>query len=125
MRFRKLRIAFSVLCAATCVLLIVLWVRSYWWIDQIVGTFGTTVDRVTGEAGDKYGIGFGALYGCIGGEFLYRPDSTSTLPPRTFRITTRSTGNRTIQLFVSPPWDSNGGSCPVALPSISPSGSQH
>jgi hypothetical protein len=30
MRFRKLRIAWSVVCGIACVLLIVLWVRSYW-----------------------------------------------------------------------------------------------
>jgi hypothetical protein len=35
MRFRKLRIAWSVACAIACVLLIVLWVRSYWWDDGI------------------------------------------------------------------------------------------
>ncbi len=35
MRFRKLRIAWSVVCGLACVLLIVLWVRSYWWIDGI------------------------------------------------------------------------------------------
>ena len=29
MRFRKLRIAWSVVCGVACVLLIVLWVRSY------------------------------------------------------------------------------------------------
>jgi hypothetical protein len=34
MKFRKLRIAFSVTCAIACVLLIVLWVRSYWWEDD-------------------------------------------------------------------------------------------
>ena len=33
MRFRKLRIAWSVLCGMACVLLIVLWVRSYWFTD--------------------------------------------------------------------------------------------
>ena len=31
MRFRKLRIAWSVTWGIACVLLIVLWVRSYWW----------------------------------------------------------------------------------------------
>jgi hypothetical protein len=36
MRFRKLRIAFSVTCAIACVLLIALWVRSYWWSGIIV-----------------------------------------------------------------------------------------
>jgi hypothetical protein len=35
MRFRKLRIAWSVGCGIACVLLIVLWVRSYWQRDTI------------------------------------------------------------------------------------------
>jgi hypothetical protein len=35
MKFRKLRIAFSVTCLIACVLLIVLWVRSYWWSDDL------------------------------------------------------------------------------------------
>jgi len=34
MRFRKLRIAFSVFWGLACVLLIVLWVRSYWFWDN-------------------------------------------------------------------------------------------
>src|SRR5262245_50076384 len=34
MRFRKLRIAWSVGCGVLCVLLIVMWVRSYWWADS-------------------------------------------------------------------------------------------
>jgi hypothetical protein len=36
MRYRKLRIAWSVMCAIACVLLIVLWVRSYWWSEIFV-----------------------------------------------------------------------------------------
>ena len=35
MRFRKLRIAFSATCLIACVLLIALWVRSYWRIDWL------------------------------------------------------------------------------------------
>jgi hypothetical protein len=35
MRFRKLRIAWSVAWGVVCVLLIVLWVRSYWWYDTL------------------------------------------------------------------------------------------
>jgi hypothetical protein len=35
MRFRKLRIAWSVGCGIACVLLIVLWVRSYWRTDSM------------------------------------------------------------------------------------------
>src|SRR3954454_24663816 len=36
MRFRKLRIAWSVGCAVACVLLIVLWVRSYWRVEHLL-----------------------------------------------------------------------------------------
>ena len=32
---RYLRIAFSVMCGIACVLLIALWVRSYWWADTV------------------------------------------------------------------------------------------
>jgi hypothetical protein len=32
---RYLRIAFSVTCGIACVLLVVLWVRSYWWADFV------------------------------------------------------------------------------------------
>src|SRR5215212_8964377 len=35
MRFRKLRIAWSVFWGLAAVLLIVLWVRSYWWWDEL------------------------------------------------------------------------------------------
>ena len=35
MRFRKLRIAWSVGCTIACVLLIALWARSYWWSDSV------------------------------------------------------------------------------------------
>jgi hypothetical protein len=35
MRFRKLRIAWSVVWGLTAVLLVVLWVRSYWWYDRL------------------------------------------------------------------------------------------
>jgi hypothetical protein len=38
MRFRKLRIAWSVFCGIACVLLIVLWVRSYSTLDLIQAT---------------------------------------------------------------------------------------
>lgn len=46
-KLRKLRIAVSVACAIACVLLIVLWVRSFWWADFFVGNltsrFGTRI----------------------------------------------------------------------------------
>ena len=37
MKYRKLRIAWSAMCGTVCVLLLVLWVRSYWWIDNVIG----------------------------------------------------------------------------------------
>src|SRR4051812_46227316 len=36
MRYRKLRIAFSVTCGIACVLLIVLWLRSYWLVEHFL-----------------------------------------------------------------------------------------
>jgi hypothetical protein len=41
MRFRKLRIAWSVVCGIACVLLIVLWVRSYRVLDEAGGPIST------------------------------------------------------------------------------------
>jgi hypothetical protein len=42
MRFRKLRIAWSAMCGVMCLLLIVLWVRSYWWCDAVYFRPGAT-----------------------------------------------------------------------------------
>jgi hypothetical protein len=54
MRFRKLRIAWSVGWGITCVLLIVLWVRSYWLSDSLMCNFlGTN------------GIGTASYRGCL------------------------------------------------------------
>ena len=39
MRYRNLRIAFSVTCGIACMLLILLWVRSYWRRDRLAGQF--------------------------------------------------------------------------------------
>jgi hypothetical protein len=53
MRFRKLRIAWSVGCGILCLLLIVLWVRSYWWWDgchgPIPGVCYTTNNSLQGQ----------------------------------------------------------------------------
>ena len=53
MKFRKLRIAWSVGCGIACLLLIVLWARSYWWTDSIwryTPTGGTRVDSLCGKS---------------------------------------------------------------------------
>jgi hypothetical protein len=41
MTFRKLRIALSVFWGLACVLVIALWVRSYWWEDDLVWVQGS------------------------------------------------------------------------------------
>jgi hypothetical protein len=53
MRFRKLRIAWSVAWGISCALLIVLWVRSYWWYDSIGHpTSGTLPNIFSSSMGD-------------------------------------------------------------------------
>src|SRR6185295_473373 len=42
MSFHKLRIAWSVVWGLAAVLLIVLWVRSYWWMDQLGSPWSRT-----------------------------------------------------------------------------------
>jgi hypothetical protein len=52
MRFRKLRIAFSVACLIACALLIALWVQSYWVQYRIIyPTAGQGVIEVDSAAG--------------------------------------------------------------------------
>ena len=46
MRFRKLRIAWLVAWGVACVLLVVLWVRSYWREEDIGGRFVRVAFRV-------------------------------------------------------------------------------
>src|SRR3954468_40998 len=58
MRFRKLRIAWSAFWGVACVLLIVLWVRSYWYedfaIDHISGTQGLELYSLRGKTYISY-----------------------------------------------------------------------
>ena len=49
MRFRKLRIAFSATCLIACVLLIVLWVRSYVYSDLLIGPISETKRLLVGS----------------------------------------------------------------------------
>jgi hypothetical protein len=52
MRFRKLRIVWSAFWGLACVLLIVLWVRSYWWADEV---YVPLTDRHTVAVGSILG----------------------------------------------------------------------
>ena len=57
MSYRKLRIAWSVGCSITCVLLIVLWMRSYWWSDQFVASMLGRLFVGGGSQSGAFGIG--------------------------------------------------------------------
>jgi hypothetical protein len=52
LRFRKLRIAWSVGWGIACVLLIVLWVRSYWWADTLAYFHDCRTYGITAEQGN-------------------------------------------------------------------------
>ena len=56
MRFRKLRIAFSTTCLIACVLLIVLWIRSYWWLDGAIGPMSPTKTLVLGSSSGRFSV---------------------------------------------------------------------
>jgi hypothetical protein len=58
MRFRKLRIAWSVGCVIACVLLIVFWVRSYWWADTASNLLGHYLFSLHGNVVIDDAIGF-------------------------------------------------------------------
>jgi hypothetical protein len=47
MKYRKLRIAWSVAWGVMAVLLLVLWVRSYWWIDSVYSARSTVHISIT------------------------------------------------------------------------------
>jgi hypothetical protein len=57
MRFRKLRIAWSAVCAITCALLIVLWVRSYWVVETVLCKFSHRA--LIGVESELGALGFG------------------------------------------------------------------
>ena len=59
MRFSNLRIAWSVLCAIACVLLIVLWVRNYWVVDEVTAPVTTQHFITSGSVPGAVAIGWG------------------------------------------------------------------
>lgn len=67
MKFRYLRFAFSATCLIACVLLIVLWVRSYWRTTYIVAWFGQlslqpgAVEIFIADPTDKGGVPAGTV----------------------------------------------------------------
>src|SRR4051794_14830990 len=63
MRFRKLRIAFSATCLIACVLLIALWVRSYWMDDGLVVRLPNSGEFDAYDMPIPRELGIGSLYG--------------------------------------------------------------
>jgi hypothetical protein len=51
MKYRKLRIAWSAVCGIVCLLLIVLWVRSYWTCDIFTRIDGEQITTVKSNRG--------------------------------------------------------------------------
>jgi hypothetical protein len=49
MKFRKLQIAWSVGCGIAGVLIILLWVRSYWWLDMVDVSNWYEIDSFYGQ----------------------------------------------------------------------------
>jgi hypothetical protein len=49
MKYRQLRIAFSAVCGVLCLLLIALWVRSYWRLDTVKAWSNNTVASLRGR----------------------------------------------------------------------------
>ena len=59
MKYRKLRIAWSIACGILCLLLIALWVRSYWWVTniQVLSIAGRNYQLVLGRGtADLYSV---------------------------------------------------------------------
>ena len=55
--FKYLRIAFSATCLVVCVLLIVLWVRSYWWLNLITGPLTPSKTLVLTSSNGFFAVG--------------------------------------------------------------------
>src|SRR3954470_24351478 len=57
MRFRKLRMVFSAFCGLASVLLIVLWVRSYWWLNLVKGPLTPSKTLVLTSSNGFFSVG--------------------------------------------------------------------
>ena len=76
MRFRKLRIAWSVGCAIACVLPIVLWVRGYWKFDLGLVRLNTSSDlRIVSCRGRVAFCISQPSSGLVAGEFRISPNA--------------------------------------------------
>jgi hypothetical protein len=76
MKYRKLRIAWSVLCGVACVLLIGLWVRSYWRMDSVQLNLPGTRGGLLSSRGGRLRF---MLAENISGHYAYLSTRISTL----------------------------------------------
>ena len=113
MGFRKLRIAWSVFCGLACVLLVVLWVRSYTWWDNVDSGGGHSIDSFGGRLLIDEEIGFSQpdwTASLVSGPILGSTIEWSTFP--TAGTITRGTGTAipdwllvlTSGVFAAAPW---------------------
>jgi hypothetical protein len=95
MRFRKLRIAWSVAWGVIAVLLIVLWVRSYWWYDLIMEGISDT-RGITGSSWEgELSLSWAPIEQSIG-EFHWATEAEGVSSPTKvlgFSIDVRSFGD--------------------------------
>ena len=81
MKYRKLRIAWSVACGIACVLLIVLWARSYWYKDTAIANLFGKNFQANSELGR---LSLATMDRPIGKEMWYaqsKPIGDVTTPP--------------------------------------------
>jgi hypothetical protein len=93
MRSRKLRIAWSIVCGTACLLLIALWVRSYWWKDSVSHTSGPAKkpeQRVWAVCGQS----------CRGSMGIY----ATTIPPVYYHLVRPGWGNYAELVYRNTPY---------------------
>jgi hypothetical protein len=84
MRFRKLRIAWSVFWGLACVLLIVLWVRSYSWADRVWGRFSDLTGFVLSSYNGRIQLFLERNLGIFPWRIIYAEPVERTGPPNYF-----------------------------------------
>ena len=57
LRFRKLQIAWSLACGIVCLLLIVFWVRSHYWVEQVFVPVTRSSFVSVGSMPNRFGVG--------------------------------------------------------------------
>jgi hypothetical protein len=107
-RFRKLRIAFFTTCLIAGALLIVLWVRSIWWVDSVNlplwGNKLISVGTVSGTVGISYAISdCGLTYATMPADEYTKLRITSNLSPISPALGHISTAGWGFEMFI-PDW---------------------